>query len=252
MPSAPPAFPPSPPSDSASGASRDGDAPSRGEAALLLLSAASGAADAFVFLCVGQVFAGVMTGNLVLLGASAAGAGEDGVALKVVVALAAYFCGVAAGALMAGRGFRVPVLLGVEVVLLGAASVLWGLELVTSYGDRIGLLALVAVAMGVQGRVRVTPTNYFTGTLTSLAGRVALRQLRGGDGWVLGRLAAVVAGAAVAALAERWWSPGAALGAVVMAAGALVLETVPGRGGRFRDRGKEKPRPDRGNPAGAA
>ncbi|WP_237302556.1 DUF1275 family protein [Streptomyces sp. S063] len=51
----------------------------------------------------GQVFAGVMTGNLVLLGASAAGAGEDGVALKVVVALGAYFCGAAAAALMAGR-----------------------------------------------------------------------------------------------------------------------------------------------------
>lgn len=49
----------------------------RGHAALLLLSAASGAADAFVFICVGQVFAGVMTGNLVLLGASAAGAGEE-------------------------------------------------------------------------------------------------------------------------------------------------------------------------------
>nr|WP_234389165.1 YoaK family protein [Streptomyces sp. CS149] len=250
--SAPPALPPSPPSASSSGASLTGDAPWRGEAALFLLSAASGAADAFVFLCVGQVFAGVMTGNLVLLGASAAGAGEDGVALKVAVALGAYFCGVAAGALMAGRrGYRVPVLLGVEVVLLGAAAVLWGPGLVTSYGERLGLLALVAVAMGVQGRVRVTPTNYFTGTLTSLAGRVALRELRAGDGWVLGRLAAVVAGAAVAALAERWWSPGAALGAVVMAAGALALETVPGRGGRFR-RDKGKPRPDRGNPAGAA
>ncbi|MFE6702371.1 YoaK family protein [Streptomyces sp. NPDC057718] len=231
--------------------------PWRGEAALLLLSAASGAADAFVFLCVGQVFAGVMTGNLVLLGASAAGAGEDGVALKVAVALGAYFCGVAVGARLTGRrGAPVPVLLGAEVVLLGAAAVLWGLELVTSYGDRLGLLALVAVAMGVQGRVRVTPTNYFTGTLTSLAGRVALRELRGGDGWVLGRLAAVVAGAAIAALAERWWSPGAALGAVVMAAGALVLETVPGgRPGPGEGEpgpGKGKPRPDRGNPAGAA
>ncbi|CAM5646511.1 DUF1275 domain-containing protein [Streptomyces badius] len=158
----------------------------------------------------------------------------------------------AAGALMAGRwGYRVPALLGVEVVLLGAAAALWGLELVSSYGDRLGLLSLVAVAMGVQGRVRVTPTNYFTGTLTSLAGRVALRKLRGGDGWVLGRLAAVVAGAAVAALAERWWSPGAALGAVVMAAGALALETVWGRGGRLRP-DRRKPRPDRGNPAGAA
>ncbi|MFD4019802.1 YoaK family protein [Streptomyces sindenensis] len=253
MPSAPPALPPSPPSGSSScGTSRTGDAPRGGEAALLLLSAASGAADAFVFLCVGQVFAGVMTGNLVLLGASAAGAGEDGVALKVVVALGTYFCGVAAGALMSGRrGCRVPALLGAEVILLGAAAVLWGLELVTSYGERLGLLSLVAVAMGVQGRVRVTPTNYFTGTLTSLAGRVALRELRRGDGWVLGRLAAVVAGAAVAALAERWWSPGAALGAVVAAAGALALETVRGRGGRFRP-DRRKPRPDRGNPAGAA
>ncbi|MGW7091905.1 YoaK family protein [Streptomyces sp. NPDC054874] len=226
--------------------------PWRGEGALLLLSAASGAADAFVFLCVGQVFAGVMTGNLVLLGASAAGAGEDGVALKVAVALGAYSCGVAAGALLTGRwGSGVGVLLGAEVVLLGAAAALWGLELVTSYGDRLGVLALVAVAMGVQGRVRVTPTNYFTGTLTSLAGRAASRELRGADGWVLGRLAAVVAGAALAALAERWWSPGAALCAVVMASGALVLETVPCRGGRPRP-GKGKPRPDRGNPAGAA
>ncbi|MFJ6614956.1 YoaK family protein [Streptomyces sp. NPDC091289] len=231
---------------------RAGDAPWRAEGALLLLSAASGAADAFVFLCVGQVFAGVMTGNLVLLGASAAGTGEDGAAWKVAVALASYACGVAAGALMSGRlGLRFPALLGAEVVLLGAAAVLWGLELVTSYGDRLGLLALVAVAMGVQGRVRVTPTNYFTGTLTSLAGRAALRELRRGDGWVLGRLAAVVAGAAVAALAERWWSPGAALGAVLMAAGALALETVPRRGGRPRS-DKGKPRPDRGNPAGAA
>lgn len=252
MSTAPPAPPPSPPSSSSSRPSGAGAAPWRGEGALLLLSAASGAADAFVFLCVGQVFAGVMTGNLVLLGASAADAGEDGVALKVAVALGAYFCGVAAGALMGGRRDPgVPLLLGAEVVLLGAAAVLWGLELVTSYGDRLGLLALVAVAMGVQGRVRVTPTNYFTGTLTSLAGRVALRELRGGDGWVLGRLAAVVAGAAVAALAERWWSPGAALGAALPAAGALVLETLPGRRGRFRP-GKRKPRPDRGNPAGAA
>lgn len=251
VPTAPPAPPPSPPSSPSSGAPRAGDAPWHREGALLLLSAASGAADAFVFLCVGQVFAGVMTGNLVLLGASAAGAGEDGVALKVAVALGTYFCGVAAGALMTGRsGLRVRVLLGAEVVLLGAAAALWGLELVTSYGDRLGMLALVAVAMGVQGRVRVTPTNYFTGTLTSLAGRAALRELRGGDGWVLGRLAAVVAGAALAALAERWWSPGAALGAVVMAAGALVLEAVPRRGGRPGP-GKGKPRPDRGNPAGA-
>ncbi|ARF76912.1 DUF1275 family protein [Streptomyces sp. NPDC012600] len=214
----------------------------------MLLSAASGAADAFAFLCVGEVFAGVMTGNLVLLGASAAGAGEDGVALRVLTALAAYVCGAAAGAVMTGRlGLPLGVVLLAEVVLLGAAAVLWGLGLVASSGDRLGLLALVSLAMGVQGRVRVTPTNYFTGTLTSLAGRAAAGELGPGDAWALGRLGAVVAGAAVAALTERWWSPGAALGAVVLAAGALALETAPRRG-----RGTGKPRLDRGNPAGAA
>ncbi|MFW3464652.1 DUF1275 family protein [Streptomyces microflavus] len=180
----------------------------------------------------GQVFAGVMTGNLVLLGASAAGAGEGGVALRVVTALAAYACGAASGALMAGRlGLRLGVMLLAETVLLGAAAALWGLDLVASYGDRLGLLALVSLAMGVQGRIRVTPTNYFTGTLTSLAGRAAVRELEPADVWVLSRLGAVVAGAALAAVAERWWSPGAALGAVVLAVGALVLETAP-RGGR--------------------
>ncbi|MFD3975090.1 DUF1275 family protein [Streptomyces cyaneofuscatus] len=211
----------------------------------MLLSAASGAADAFAFLCVGQVFAGVMTGNLVLLGASAAGAGEEGVALRVVTALAAYACGVAAGTLMAGLPLGVTLL--AESVLLGVAAGLWGFGLVASYGDRLGLLALVSLAMGVQGRVRVTPTNYFTGTLTSLAGRAAARRPEPGDGWVLGRLGAVVAGAALAALTERWWSPGAALGAVVLVAGATVLEA-----GRRGGRSKGKPRPDRGNPAGAA
>ncbi|XQE90250.1 YoaK family protein [Streptomyces microflavus] len=170
MHSAPPPSPPSP-SASSSSAAPLADGPARRDAwALLFLSAASGAADAFVFLCVGQVFAGVMTGNLVLLGASAAGAGEDGVALRVVTALAAYACGAASGALMAGRlGLRLGVMLLAETVLLGAAAALWGLDLVASYGDRLGLLALVSLAMGVQGRIGVTPTNYFTGTLTSLA-----------------------------------------------------------------------------------
>ncbi|MET4668148.1 uncharacterized membrane protein YoaK (UPF0700 family) [Streptomyces sp. PvR018] len=249
MHSAPPPSPPSPPASSGFAAPLD-DGPARRDAwALLFLSAASGAADAFVFLCVGQVFAGVMTGNLVLLGASAAGAGEAGVALRVVTALAAYACGAASGALMAGRlGLRLRVMLLAETVLLGAAAALWGLDLVASYADRLGLLALVSLAMGIQGRIRVTPTNYFTGTLTSLAGRAAVRELEPADVWVLGRLGAVVAGAALAAVAERWWSPGAALGAVVLAVGALVLETAPG-GGRP---GTGKPRPDRGNPAGAA
>ncbi|MCX4869203.1 DUF1275 domain-containing protein [Streptomyces sp. NBC_01369] len=198
-----------------------------GEWALLLLSAASGAADAFVFICVGQVFAGVMTGNLVLLGASAAGAGEQGVALRVITALVAYAVGVGCGAWMSERlRCSLPVMLLVEVVLLTAAAVLWALGLIASDGDRLGLLVLIAVAMGVQGRIRATPTNYFTGTLTALVGRAALRSWERGDRWVAGRLIAVVAGAGVTALAVRLWPDAAALVAAVPAAGALLIETV--------------------------
>ncbi|MDV9194727.1 YoaK family protein [Streptomyces sp. Wh19] len=198
-----------------------------GEWALLLLSAASGAADAFVFICVGQVFAGVMTGNLVLLGASAAGAGEQGVALRVITALVAYAVGVDCGAWMSERlRWSLPVMLLVEVVLLTAAAVLWALGLITSDGDRLGLLVLIAVAMGIQGRIRATPTNYFTGTLTALVGRAALRSWERGDHWVAGRLIAVVAGAAVTALTVRLWPDAAAVVAAVPAAGALLIETV--------------------------
>lgn len=211
-------------------AGRDSVDGPRCHAALLLLSAASGAADAFVFICVGQVFAGVMTGNLVLLGASAAGAGEEGVALRVVTALVSYGCGVAWGAVTGERVWRrLPVMLTVEVVLLAAGAVLWGLDLITSDADRLGLLALMGLAMGIQGRIRATPTNYFTGTLTSLVGRLAMGAWRRGDGWVVGRLVAVVAGAAAAALAVRGRPDTGAMAAAALAAAALLVEAVPRR-----------------------
>nr|WP_285564089.1 YoaK family protein [Streptomyces sp. RTGN2] len=218
-------------------AGRDTADDPRGHAALLLLSAASGAADAFVFLRVGQVFAGVMTGNLVLLGASAAGAGEDGVALRVVTALAGYGCGVAWGAVAGERTWwRLPVMLLAEVVLLAAGAVLWACGVITSDAESLGLLVLMALAMGIQGRVRATPTNYFTGTLTSLVGRLARGALRRGDGWVVGRLVSVVAGAAVAALAVRLWPAAGAVPAAALAAAALLVEAtgrraVPAREG---------------------
>ncbi|CAI4175351.1 DUF1275 family protein [Streptomyces albidoflavus] len=44
-----------------------------GRSALLLLSFASGAADVLAVVALGGAFAGIMTGNLVLLGAAAAG-----------------------------------------------------------------------------------------------------------------------------------------------------------------------------------
>lgn len=202
----------------------------RTEWTLLLLSAASGAADAFAFICVGQVFAGVMTGNLVLLGVSAVGVGEQGVALRVITALFWYAFGVACGTWLTAR-LRLPLprTLLCEAALLTAGAALWGLGLITSGGDRLGLLMLVSAAMGIQGRVLTTPTNYFTGTLTSLVGRAASRSWGPEDGWVAGRLAAVVAGAAVTALAVRFRPELAAVVAAAPVAGALWIETPPGR-----------------------
>ncbi|MFF2959929.1 YoaK family protein [Streptomyces sp. NPDC057963] len=202
----------------------------RGAWSLLLLSAASGAADAFAFLCVGQVFAGVMTGNLVLLGASAAGVGEHGMALHVITALVSYAVGVACGARMSERlRWPLPVMLLIEVALLAAGAVLWALGVITSDGDRMGLLVLIAMAMGIQGRILATPTNYFTGTLTSLVGRMTLRTWSKADARVAGRLIAVVAGAAATALVLRLWPGAAAVVTVVPAAGALLTETGPER-----------------------
>ena len=202
----------------------------RTEWAPLLLSVASGAADAFVFVCVGQVFAGVMTGNLVLLGVSAVGLGEPGLALRVITSLACYAAGVACGAWMSTRlRWPLPLTLLSEGALLTSGAVLWGLGLVTSDADRLGLLVLVATAMGIQGRVLTTPTNYFTGTLTSLVGRAALRSPDPGDGWAAGRLAAVVAGAAVTALAVRFRPELAAVVPAAPVAGALMLQVPPRR-----------------------
>ncbi|WP_234018113.1 YoaK family protein [Streptomyces sp. ATexAB-D23] len=235
----------------------EGAGAAHGHPALLLLSAASGAADAFVFICVGQVFAGVMTGNLVLLGASAVGAGEEGVAVRVVTALFSYGCGVAGAAVVGERVWRrVPVMLLAEVVLLAAGAALWAARLITSDTDRLGLLALMGLAMGIQGRVRATPTNYFTGTLTSLIGRLAVGRRHDSDGWVAGRLAAVVAGAALAALMVRLWPAAGAVAPAALAGAALLAGTVVRRGpddaAGAGEPGKGKPRPDRGNPAGAA
>lgn len=175
-----------------------------------------------------------MTGNLVLLGAAAAGGGEHGVALRVITSLLAYGIGVVCGAWMNERlRWSLPVMLLTEVALLTAGAMLWALDLIASDGDRLGLLVLIAAAMGIQGRIRATPTNYFTGTLTALVGRAALRSWEEGDHWVAGRLIAVVVGAAATALTVRLWPDAAAVVAALPAAGALLIEILrrrPSRG----------------------
>lgn len=130
--------------------------------ALLVLSAASGAVDTFTFLCLGKVFAGVMTGNLVLIGVSVAT--SDGTqAIRALAALAGYCAGVATAALIADRLPRRTVLAG-EAVLLTLSATCWALATDRSGTLLWALLVTNALAMGLQARTWGTPTTYFTGT----------------------------------------------------------------------------------------
>ncbi|MEY9840038.1 DUF1275 family protein [Streptacidiphilus sp. EB103A] len=185
----------------------------------LVLSAASGAADAFAFLCLGKIFAGVMTGNLVLVGASV-GSGDHRVVPRALASLAGYGFGAAA----AGRARpRVPVraLLAVGTGLLAATAAAWALGSGRSLPAQLVLIVAVALAMGLQAQTWEVPTTYFTGTYTGLLGRAGRRELLRQDRWPAVRLAAVVVGAAATSLVD-WCCPAAA-GTVAAALSALAL-----------------------------
>ncbi|MBO1330871.1 DUF1275 family protein [Streptomyces sp. VRA16 Mangrove soil] len=188
----------------------------RAQVTLLLLAAASGAVDALAFTALGTVFAGVMTGNLVLLGISA-GQGSMAEVAGPLYALGGYVAGAAAAALVCRTGKEggtwggvwpgaVVAWLCAQCGLLGAVAVI-GAALDGRPGGawQTVLLVVAAVAMGGQSAAMVAagagaaPTTYFTGTLTTLVtGTVEGTDRHAGQFWVAARLTAVVGGAACA------------------------------------------------------
>lgn len=207
----------------------------RAQISLLLLAAASGAVDALAFTALGTVFAGVMTGNLVLLGISA-GHGSAADVAEPLYALAGYAAGAALTALLCkgARDERDGAWPGRVVACLGAQSVLLGFVAVAgaALDGRPGgvwrtvLLVVAALAMGGQSAAMVAagtaaaPTTYFTGTLTTLVtGAVDGSARDPRNLWVAARLVAVVAGAACAVGVHESAPPwGFALPAVLAAA----------------------------------
>jgi uncharacterized membrane protein YoaK (UPF0700 family) len=150
-------------------------------ALLLLLACTAGAADAVSYMELGRVFTANMTGNTVLLGLALVQA-ESQAALRSALALAGFLVGGALGAWIVERGESgiwpqtVTVALTLEWIILTAFAVDW---LFVSGGTptpsaRAGLIALSALAMGVQSaaarRLDVSgiATTYITGTLTNL------------------------------------------------------------------------------------
>jgi uncharacterized membrane protein YoaK (UPF0700 family) len=174
---------------------------------VVLLTLTTGAVDAVTFLLLGKVFSSVITGNLVLLGVSAATRGS-GEAIHSGVALAGYAAGVAVGARLAERGGdhdatwppSVTVTLAAELCVLAAFCVGWELSGGRpSDGALLVLLVLTAFAMGMQSaatrRLGNMSSTYLTSTLTGIVAALATGKLPEAMGRSLGVIAGIVVGA---------------------------------------------------------
>jgi uncharacterized membrane protein YoaK (UPF0700 family) len=151
-----------------------------------LLAFGAGGIDAFTFSRLGEVFGGVMTGNLVILGLSI-GSGKAVVIGRASFAIVAFIVGV----YLAGRMTRdmapsriwprqVTGVLFVEGVVLAALVVGWEVVGTSPKGaSQALLLVAAALAMGLQSGAVVSigisglSTTYLTGTLTGVLTNLA-------------------------------------------------------------------------------
>jgi len=207
---------------------------------LIVLTILTGVVDALAYLRLGHVFVANMTGNVVFLGFAAAGAGGLSVPGSLL-ALAFFLSGGIAAGRLAGRlgddrrhGLRVAV--AVELALCAVAiplAAVAGQHLGT--GSRYALIALLALAMGVQNatarRLAVADltTTVLTLTLTGIAADSWLGGGRGSGARTSRRVLAVIAmllGAIAGALLLLQLAPVAPL---VLAVALLAFVTVAAR-----------------------
>ncbi|WP_190232851.1 YoaK family protein [Streptomyces avicenniae] len=207
--------------------------------ALLVLTAATGAVDAVSFLALDRVFSGNMTGNVLLLGFGLVGA-EARPVVQPLVALAAFSLGAALGSRLvraaardqaSATGPRLPRValhvVAAELCLVSALAALWPV-----LGDSPGkpvtslLTALLALMMGAQ-TAAMRPTGLSDLSTVVITSALVTLVSPGGRDAVprqAGALAALLGGAAVAALAVIHAHAALALAGVAVAlATALVL-----------------------------
>jgi uncharacterized membrane protein YoaK (UPF0700 family) len=182
---------------------------------LLALTFVTGIVDALSFLGLGQVFAGMMTGNVLFLGFGIAGASGSSV-VAPLVAIVAFGAGGLAGGFLAARspdhpGWGLIACLAFEVVMVGAAAVLAAAIDVNQ--DELSawvLIAALSLAMGARNTAvrRIGLAELPTNVLT-----VAVASFEAGTSF---------AGASPSHLVPRAASVLAMLGGAI--AGALLLE----------------------------
>ncbi|WNI14508.1 YoaK family protein [Actinacidiphila sp. ITFR-21] len=155
---------------------------------LLGLTVVTGLVDAFSYLSLGHVFVANMTGNVVFMAFSLAGASGFSV-LASVLSLLSFTAGAAAGGVLAQRvtAHRARLLLGAtvaQVVLVLAGWVMSRLvDLPAGGGDRWTLILLLGLAMGLQNAVvrRLAVPDLTTTVLTlTITGIAADARFAGG------------------------------------------------------------------------
>lgn len=200
---------------------------------LIALTFATGMVDATAFLGLGGVFVGNMTGNVVFFGVALTGAGLAKTE-ATVVALLAFAVGAAlAGQLRLLRSSKAVLvmrrMLVVEIALVAAATIAALLLGVDSDRDRLIVVAILAIALGLQN------ATVHALAIPDLTTTVVTQQLSGIGAEALNveaardrlarrtaALAAMLAGAIVAALLIRS-SVGLAL---AVALGALFVSAA--------------------------
>ena len=205
---------------------------------LLVLTVVTGLVDAFSYLALGRVFVANMTGNVVFLAFSVAGAGGFSVTASVL-ALVTFALGALAGGwlvrLMPGQIGRLllAVTAAQAALVVAACAVGAAVDLPAAGGARWVLVALLGLAMGGQNAVarRLAVPDLTTTVLTlTVTGMAADSRLTGGPGSRAGvRLLSVLAmflgaliGAALIVHGHRDVPLLCAAVALVAVAGALV------------------------------
>jgi len=173
---------------------------------MILLTMVSGIVDAVAYLGLGHVFVANMTGNVVFLGFSAAGA--RGLSTSgSLLALACFLPGGIVAGRLAGRLGESPLpqlraATGAQVVLCAAAIATVAADRIDSTSRNV-LIALLALAMGVQNATarRLAVADLTTTVLTlTLTGIAADSRLAGGSGTRTGRRLLAVVSMALGAL----------------------------------------------------
>ena len=150
--------------------------PGLGDVGLALMAVAAGSTDAMAFLKLGMVFTSAMTGNTVLM-CIAIGQGRLAAALLSFAAFASFVVGAMLAAALSGRrpartGASLTPLFVLEIACLAGFVALWFASDRSKEAATYALVALSALAMGVQGvtarHINVPQVNTIVFTTTIL------------------------------------------------------------------------------------